>query len=173
MQQSLRKLALLKSMLLQKSFQHMPKPPRIAELSAPPLQTHKQLSPHSLARSLVALAHSTSSTSSSLLAPTLFQCAMLIDRSHHMRYHNKQKICETCQASFGIVTHLERHINSVHKTAKVYHCTVAGCSYFKTANPSKSFSRKDNWRRHMIEQHGSGQGDDLGVMDFENHVIDS
>jgi uncharacterized Zn-finger protein len=157
---------LLKSIVSQKFYQLIPKTPRIAEFSAPPLQTNNQLSPHSLARSLVALAHSTSSTSSSLLAPTLFQCAMLTDCSHHMRYHTKQKVCETCQASFGTVTHLERHINSVHKTAKVYHCTVVGCNYFKTANPPKSFSRKDNWRRHMIEQHGSGQGDDLGVMDF-------
>jgi hypothetical protein len=62
-QQLLCKLPLLKSIVSQKFYQLIPKTPRIAGFSAPPLQTNNQLSPHSLARSLVALAHSTSSTS--------------------------------------------------------------------------------------------------------------
>jgi len=52
---------------------------------------------------------------------------------------------------FGTKTHLDRHINDKHSTAKKFHCTQPDCPWSKEGG--KSFPRKDNWRRHMLNKH--------------------
>jgi len=41
----------------------------------------------------------------------------------------------------------------VHQTTKKYYCAVAGCKYTKISGTGASFSRKDNWRRHVRDKH--------------------
>ena len=113
------------------------------------------------ARYLTASKHLLRNTSSSLsfLPPPFFSPFLsffkwLTKRSHHMRYHEKSKKCETCDKSFGTITHLERHVNSAHLSTKGFYCTAAGCKYSKTVPSPEFFSRKDNWRRHMRDKHG-------------------
>ncbi|KAG9249139.1 hypothetical protein BJ878DRAFT_89282 [Calycina marina] len=71
--------------------------------------------------------------------------------NHHMRYHTKSHQCPFCALSFGTVTHQKRHINDVHQTVQRYHCTIAKCRYANGSSHPKFFSRKDNWRRHMLK----------------------
>jgi uncharacterized Zn-finger protein len=71
-----------------------------------------------------------------------------------MRYHNRPEKCLYCERTFGTITHLNRHINDAHNTTKQYNCSVAGCDYSKTYGCTKSFRRKDNWKRHMKDIHG-------------------
>ncbi|KIH87427.1 hypothetical protein SPBR_04627 [Sporothrix brasiliensis 5110] len=57
-----------------------------------------------------------------------------------------------CGKRFGTRTHLDRHINDKHSKSRKYHCTEEGCPY--SVPGGKSFPRKDNWRRHMVNKHG-------------------
>lgn len=52
---------------------------------------------------------------------------------------------------FGTQTHLDRHINDKHVKSRKYYCTVSECPYSRQGG--KSFPRKDNWRRHMVNKH--------------------
>ncbi|TDZ34201.1 hypothetical protein C8035_v009664 [Colletotrichum spinosum] len=74
-------------------------------------------------------------------------------QSHHKRYHERPHECAHpgCGKRFGTKTHLDRHINDKHKKTKKFHCTVSTCLYSKAGG--KSFPRKDNWRRHMVNIH--------------------
>src|SRR5271168_1991073 len=86
-----------------------------------------------------------------------------------MRYHVKPKKCALCGESFGTITHLKRHANSVHNTTKKYYCTVPDCKYSKGVGHTKFISRKDNWRRHMQDKHGK-QAEEL--KDLETDIIE-
>jgi len=63
-------------------------------------------------------------------------------------------VCEHpgCGKKFGTKTHLERHVNDKHKKTKAFHCTEPTWAYSKLGG--RSFPRKDNWRRHMVNIHG-------------------
>jgi hypothetical protein len=71
--------------------------------------------------------------------------------SHHRRYHDRPWSCTHCDRSFGTVTHLNRHVNDKHKQTRKYYCTQPGCDYSRQG--TKSFPRKDNWKRHMRKKH--------------------
>lgn len=72
--------------------------------------------------------------------------------NHHRRYHDRKHACpyNGCDRRFGTKTHLERHVNDIHLKSKAYHCTDPGCAWYAGG---KSFPRKDNWRRHMMNKH--------------------
>ncbi|KAI1738185.1 hypothetical protein F4680DRAFT_192726 [Xylaria scruposa] len=82
--------------------------------------------------------------------------------NHHKRYHDRAYECAypDCDRKFGTRTHLDRHINDRHLKLKAYHCTDPTCAWFKGG---KSFPRKENWRRHMIKNHGSTPRDFEGM----------
>lgn len=99
--------------------------------------------------------------------------AKVFELNHHARYHLKSKPCPipSCLESFATTKDLNRHINSVHQTTKKYYCTVHGCKYSKVSSTGASFSRKDNWRRHMRDRHGKGEEEisrDGDEMDLED-----
>ncbi|KAL2269614.1 hypothetical protein VTJ83DRAFT_1798 [Remersonia thermophila] len=73
--------------------------------------------------------------------------------NHHKRYHERPWQCqyEGCERSFGTVTHLKRHINDKHNKTRKFYCTQPDCEYSR--NGTKSFPRKDNWKRHMLKKH--------------------
>jgi hypothetical protein len=73
--------------------------------------------------------------------------------NHHKRYHERPWPCTFagCELSFGTVTHLKRHINDKHKKTRSFYCTQPGCDYSRQG--TKSFPRKDNWKRHMLKKH--------------------
>lgn len=73
--------------------------------------------------------------------------------SHHKRYHDRPHECPHagCTMRFGTKTHLDRHINDKHFKTRKFYCTVHDCPYSKQGG--KSFPRKDNWRRHMVNKH--------------------
>jgi len=52
---------------------------------------------------------------------------------------------------FGVKTHLDRHISDKHLKSRKFYCTFHECPYSKQGG--KSFPRKDNWRRHMVNKH--------------------
>jgi len=52
---------------------------------------------------------------------------------------------------FGTKTHLDRHVNDKHNKTRKFYCTQSDCPYSRQGG--KSFPRKDNWRRHMINKH--------------------
>ncbi|KAF6835903.1 zinc finger protein 2 [Colletotrichum plurivorum] len=85
------------------------------------------------------------------------ECGRFFDQvhklNHHKRYHERPHECTHpgCGKRFGTKTHLDRHINDKHKKTKKFHCTVSTCPYSKAGG--KSFPRKDNWRRHMVNIH--------------------
>ncbi|KAF9879402.1 zinc finger protein 2 [Colletotrichum karsti] len=85
------------------------------------------------------------------------ECGRFFDQvhklNHHKRYHERPHECmhPNCGKRFGTKTHLDRHINDKHKKTKKFHCTVSTCPYSKAGG--KSFPRKDNWRRHMVNIH--------------------
>ncbi|EXF83391.1 uncharacterized protein N0V96_010304 [Colletotrichum fioriniae] len=85
------------------------------------------------------------------------ECGRFFDQvhklNHHKRYHERPHECAhpNCGKRFGTKTHLDRHINDKHKKTKKFHCTVSTCPYSKAGG--KSFPRKDNWRRHMMNIH--------------------
>ncbi|TDZ21283.1 Zinc finger protein 143 [Colletotrichum orbiculare MAFF 240422] len=85
------------------------------------------------------------------------ECGRFFDQvhklNHHKRYHERPHECAHpgCGKRFGTKTHLDRHINDKHKKTKKFHCTVSTCLYSKAGG--KSFPRKDNWRRHMVNIH--------------------
>lgn len=56
-----------------------------------------------------------------------------------------------CGESFSTKTHLQRHTNERHEKRKWFHCPVTDCDY--SVAGGKTFLRKDNWKRHMIEIH--------------------
>lgn len=72
-------------------------------------------------------------------------------RSHHKRYHERPWQCQQCDRSFGTITHLKRHINDKHEKTRKFYCTQPGCEYSRLG--TKSFPRKDNWKRHMLKKH--------------------
>jgi len=78
------------------------------------------------------------------------------DLNHHMRYHNRPHHCPSCELCFGTITHLKRHINDVHDTTEKYHCSKPSCKY--SIDGGKSFSRKDNLKRHMGTHTGVESG---------------
>ncbi|KAK3336873.1 hypothetical protein B0T19DRAFT_53572 [Cercophora scortea] len=86
------------------------------------------------------------------------QCHRVFDQihklNHHKRYHDKPHEClhQGCTMRFGTKTHLDRHINDKHRKTRSFHCQVHECPYSRQGG--KSFPRKDNWRRHMINKHG-------------------
>jgi hypothetical protein len=67
-----------------------------------------------------------------------------------MKYHDRPEKCPHCDRRFGTVTHLRRHVNDVHETTEKYFCTVENCKYAKKGDQQMFFSRKDNWRRHLL-----------------------
>ncbi|KAK4187249.1 hypothetical protein QBC35DRAFT_238011 [Podospora australis] len=73
--------------------------------------------------------------------------------NHHKRYHERPHVCphEGCQNKFGTKTHLDRHINDKHCKTRKFYCTQPECPYSRQGG--KSFPRKDNWRRHMLNKH--------------------
>lgn len=99
---------------------------------------------------------------SSSMFPPLFFCKQLAAvqpaaanaNSHHKRYHERPHECtfRDCGRRFGTRTHLDRHVNDKHSKSRKYHCTEEGCPY--SVPGGKSFPRKDNWRRHMVNKHG-------------------
>ncbi|KAK5656222.1 hypothetical protein OQA88_4983 [Cercophora sp. LCS_1] len=93
-------------------------------------------------------------------SPRLFpcdQCTRVFDQvhklNHHRRYHERPHECTHpgCTMRFGTKTHLDRHINDKHNKTRKFHCTVHDCPYSRQGG--KSFPRKDNWRRHMMNKH--------------------
>ncbi|EAA36598.1 hypothetical protein GE21DRAFT_2024 [Neurospora crassa] len=98
--------------------------------------------------------------SSSGASPRVFacdQCHREFDQihklNHHKRYHERPHECTHpgCTMRFGTKTHLDRHINDKHKKTRQFHCTVPECPWSRQGG--RSFPRKDNWRRHMINKH--------------------
>lgn len=89
---------------------------------------------------------------------TCEECGRVFDQvhklNHHKRYHERPHECvvANCGMRFGTKTHLDRHVNDKHSKSRKYHCTEDGCPY--SLPGGKSFPRKDNWRRHMINKHG-------------------
>ncbi|EFX01632.1 zinc finger protein 2 [Grosmannia clavigera kw1407] len=85
------------------------------------------------------------------------ECGRMFDQvhklNHHKRYHERPHECVVtgCGKRFGTKTHLDRHINDKHSKSRKYHCTEEGCPY--SVPGGKSFPRKDNWRRHMVNKH--------------------
>jgi hypothetical protein len=82
--------------------------------------------------------------------------------NHHKRYHDRPHACTHpgCDKSFGTKTHLGRHINDKHNKTRKYYCTEPTCAYSRQGG--KSFPRKDNWRRHMINKHAQSPGTEPG-----------
>lgn len=78
---------------------------------------------------------------------------MLTLASHHKRYHDRPHECthNGCTMRFGTKTHLDRHVNDKHMKTRKFFCTQHGCPYSRQGG--KSFPRKDNWRRHMMNKH--------------------
>ncbi|CAK7204291.1 hypothetical protein SEUCBS139899_007046 [Sporothrix eucalyptigena] len=98
---------------------------------------------------------------SSSTSPRTFaceDCGRVFDQvhklNHHKRYHERPHECTVpgCGKRFGTRTHLDRHVNDKHSKSRKYHCTEEGCPY--SVPGGKSFPRKDNWRRHMVNKHG-------------------
>jgi hypothetical protein len=73
--------------------------------------------------------------------------------NHHKRYHDRPHECPHtgCVMRFGTKTHLARHVNDKHQKTRKFYCTQHDCPYSKQGG--KSFPRKDNWRRHMLNKH--------------------
>ncbi|KAK4124855.1 hypothetical protein N657DRAFT_336227 [Parathielavia appendiculata] len=71
--------------------------------------------------------------------------------NHHRRYHERPWPCKQCDRSFGTITHLKRHVNDKHHKTRKFYCTQPGCDYSRQG--TKSFPRKDNWKRHMLKKH--------------------
>ncbi|KAL2198572.1 hypothetical protein P885DRAFT_59129 [Corynascus similis CBS 632.67] len=73
--------------------------------------------------------------------------------NHHRRYHDRPWACDQpgCGRRFGTVTHLRRHVNDKHHKTRKFYCTEPGCDYSRQG--TKSFPRKDNWKRHMLKKH--------------------
>ncbi|KAL2149813.1 hypothetical protein VTH82DRAFT_7489 [Thermothelomyces myriococcoides] len=73
--------------------------------------------------------------------------------NHHRRYHERPYPCDHpgCERRFGTITHLRRHINDKHFKTHRFYCTEPGCEYSRQG--TKSFPRKDNWKRHMRKKH--------------------
>ncbi|KAK4102233.1 hypothetical protein N658DRAFT_356336 [Parathielavia hyrcaniae] len=73
--------------------------------------------------------------------------------NHHRRYHDRPWPCKVqgCERSFGTITHLKRHVNDKHFKTRKFYCTQPGCDYSRQG--TKSFPRKDNWKRHMLKKH--------------------
>lgn len=86
-------------------------------------------------------------------APHLDPLPMLTIASHHKRYHDRPHECvhPGCTMRFGTKTHLDRHVNDKHNKTRKFYCTQHECPYSKQGG--KSFPRKDNWRRHMVNKH--------------------
>ncbi|KAJ4383721.1 hypothetical protein N0V85_008457 [Neurospora sp. IMI 360204] len=114
------------------------------------------LSPSSIPQSGM----SPATPSSSGASPRVFacdQCHREFDQihklNHHKRYHERPHECTHpgCTMRFGTKTHLDRHINDKHKKTRQFHCTVPECPWSRQGG--RSFPRKDNWRRHMINKH--------------------
>ncbi len=74
-------------------------------------------------------------------------------RRVHRRYHDRPWPCQRpgCERSFGTITHLKRHIEDKHSQTRKFYCTQPECKYSRQG--SKSFPRKDNWKRHMMNKH--------------------
>ncbi len=70
-----------------------------------------------------------------------------------MMYHERPHEClhNGCNMRFGTQTHLARHMNDKHLKTRRYYCPVTVCPYSRQGG--KSFPRKDNWRRHMVNKH--------------------
>jgi hypothetical protein len=59
-----------------------------------------------------------------------------------------------------------KHVNDKHEKTRKFYCTQPGCDYSRQG--SKSFLRKDNWKRHMLKRHSI---DPQNVTD-EDHLGD-
>lgn len=85
------------------------------------------------------------------------QCHRVFDQihklNHHKRYHDRPHECTHpgCTMRFGTKTHLDRHINDKHNKTRKFYCTQPDCPYSRQGG--KSFPRKDNWRRHIMNKH--------------------
>ncbi|KAH7312954.1 hypothetical protein BKA65DRAFT_516973 [Rhexocercosporidium sp. MPI-PUGE-AT-0058] len=83
---------------------------------------------------------------------------------------DKSHQCDRCNLpAFKYPKDLSRHINDIHETTKRYRCPVDGCKY-SGATVGHSFKRKDNFRRHLREQHADCLDKDLD-MDLEGFFI--
>ncbi|KAH8886730.1 hypothetical protein GQ53DRAFT_844672 [Thozetella sp. PMI_491] len=82
--------------------------------------------------------------------------------NHHRRYHERPHECTYpgCSMRFGTKTHLDRHINDKHKKSRKIYCMVPDCPYSRWGG--KSFPRKDNWKRHMLNKHSITHDGDPG-----------
>ncbi|KAK4112688.1 hypothetical protein N656DRAFT_71373 [Canariomyces notabilis] len=73
--------------------------------------------------------------------------------NHHKRYHERPHKCPQpgCNHTFGTKTHLDRHFNDKHHKVRKFYCTERDCPY--SVQGGKSFSRKDIWRQHILDEH--------------------
>lgn len=102
------------------------------------------------------------------------KCNRMFDQihklNHHKRYHDRPHECTHpgCNMRFGTKTHLDRHINDKHMRAKKFYCMQSDCPYSRQGG--KSFPRKDNWRRHMLNKHSIKADSDPGVEFVDENI---
>ncbi|KAK3330460.1 hypothetical protein B0H66DRAFT_63087 [Apodospora peruviana] len=103
------------------------------------------------------------------------QCHRVFDQihklNHHKRYHDRPHECPhpPCVMRFGTKTHLARHVNDKHRKTRKFYCTQQDCPYSRSGG--KSFPRKDNWRRHMMNKHHITPDSDPGPQ-FVDDLMD-
>ena len=86
----------------------------------------------------------------------------LIADSKHESKHTKPNHCDECENSFASQNDLNRHVKAVHKTLQpgdpIWICRYGDCSA-----RSKHWTRRDNFKAHVISKHKGISKDGLGT----------
>lgn len=75
--------------------------------------------------------------------------------SKHKKSHEHPEHCSMCGRGFENNKDVRRHIKDKHQSTKDFHCLVTGCKYAHGGRRD-GFARKENWKRHLRNQHGMG-----------------
>ncbi|OBT94046.1 hypothetical protein VE01_07077 [Pseudogymnoascus verrucosus] len=73
----------------------------------------------------------------------------------HKKSHEHPEHCSMCGRGFETNKDVRRHIKDKHQSTKDFHCLVTGCKYAQ-GGKRDGFARKENWKRHLRNQHGMG-----------------